>query len=740
MSGSGTKRRRGATGDNLRLALLAEGKSQDVASRVHLLQNSYNRYQKIQMADPKTGLVLFSTDESLVGETFSNKPSFTSALERIADTSVVPEKDGVSGRAYLVFSHAVSAPSSESGSRNVVLAVAMLYVDIEDVVKPLLYPQGFGESSDVVLVDQNVRILMSLKYPLADGTEAKVLEHVITAEPARLSLRGEEGMAISTDYRGVPVLSVYRRIQVTPSQRWGLVFKLDRSEVLQPLMHGVEYSFVIALMGVMAVAAMALLIAGRIARPVESLSRVAQEVKAGDLSVRAPAVGSDEIGSLCTIFNSMIDRVENWHQELEKEVRTRTAELRQLYEDLAAEVSVRKEIELSLAAERERLSVTLWSIGDGVIGPDTDGNVLSLNRAAEEFTGWGEAQAIGRPLEEVFHIINEKTGERCEDPVTKVLQTGQVVLLANDTVLIARDGRKRVLADSAAPIRDRTGNMLGVVLVFRDVTERKRAEQALRENEERFRTTFEQAAVGIAHVSLEGRYLRVNQRLCAILGYTADELMELTLSDLTHPDDLQETNDNLNRLLAGEIETFSLEKRGIRKDGGVVWLNLTVSLHRDAVNGQNYFISVAEEISNRKETEKALQLTLSELEGSNAELQQFAYVASHDLQEPLRMISSYVQLLERRYKYKLGEDADDFISYAVDGAKRMQGLISDLLRLSRVGTREKSIETIDCEEVLDQALANLRVSIAECCAQVTREPLPTVTADATQIVHSFRIS
>ncbi len=214
-------------------------------------------------------------------------------------------------------------------------------------------------------------------------------------------------------------------------------------------------------------------------------------------------------------------------------------------------------------------------------------------------------------------------------------------------------------------------------------------------------------------------------------------LWRLTLSDLTHPDDLQETNDNLNRLLAGEIETFSLEKRGIRKDGGAVWLNLTVSLHRDAVNGQNYFISVAEEISNRKETEKALQLTLSELEGSNAELQQFAYVASHDLQEPLRMISSYVQLLERRYKYKLGEDADDFISYAVDGAKRMQGLISDLLRLSRVGTREKSIETIDCEEVLDQALANLRVSIAECCAQVTREPLPTVTADATQIVQSL---
>lgn len=471
---------RGATGDELRLALLTEGKSQTVTAKVKILKKPSHGYQNIQVADAKTGLVLFSTDDSLVGETVSNRPSFTSALEGVADTHVVPEKDAVSGRAYLVFSHAVSAPPSEAGSQHVVLAVAMLYVDIEDVVKPLLYPQGFGESSDVVLVDQNVRILMSLKYPLADGSRAPVLEHVITAEPARLSVRGEEGIAINTDYRGVPVLSVYRRIQVAPDQRWGLVFKIDRSEVLQPLLHGVVYSFVIALVGVMAVGVAALLIANRIARPIESLSSVAQQVKAGDLSVRVPAVGPDEIGSLCAVFNSMIERFENWQQEVEKEVRTRTAELRQLYEDLAAEVTVRKEIE------------------------------------------------------------------------------------------------------------------------------------------------------------------------------------------------------------------------------------------------------------------KDLKLTLSELEGSNAELQQFAYVASHDLQEPLRMISSYVQLLERRYKGKLDEEADEFIAYAVDGAKRMQGLISDLLRLSRVGTREKSIEAVDCEAVLEKALANLQASIADCCAQVTHEPLPSVTADATQLLQLFQ--
>ena len=148
--------------------------------------------------------------------------------------------------------------------------------------------------------------------------------------------------------------------------------------------------------------------------------------------------------------------------------------------------------------------------------------------------------------------------------------------------------------------------------------------------------------------------------------------------------------------------------------------------------------SLKTEISKRKDTEKALQLTLSELERSNAELQQFAYIASHDLQEPLRMISSYLQLLERRYKGELGQDADDFIAFAVDGAKRMQGLINDILQLSRLGTQEKSLQTTDCGAVLHQALTNLRASIEDCCAEVTHDPLPMTKADPTQLVQLFQ--
>ncbi len=136
--------------------------------------------------------------------------------------------------------------------------------------------------------------------------------------------------------------------------------------------------------------------------------------------------------------------------------------------------------------------------------------------------------------------------------------------------------------------------------------------------------------------------------------------------------------------------------------------------------------------------ENALQMTLSELERSNAELQQFAYVASHDLQEPLRMISSYLQLLERRYKGKLNQDADDFIAFAVDGARRMQGLINDILQLSRLGTREKSLSAVDCEAILGEALANLRASIENSRARVSYDSLPRITADATQLVQLFQ--
>ena len=141
---------------------------------------------------------------------------------------------------------------------------------------------------------------------------------------------------------------------------------------------------------------------------------------------------------------------------------------------IVQEISERKKAEEELAAEKERLAVTLRSIGDGVITTDMEGRVVLLNQAAESQTGWSQEEALGRSLQEVFCIVDEKTRDRCQNPVDKVLLSGKAEVLAAPTVLIDRDGRERIIADSGAPIRDSNGNMIGVVLVFRDITNEQR--------------------------------------------------------------------------------------------------------------------------------------------------------------------------------------------------------------------------------------------------------------------------
>lgn len=164
---------------------------------------------------------------------------------------------------------------------------------------------------------------------------------------------------------------------------------------------------------------------------------------------------------------------------------------------LVENITERKKAREELAREKERLAVTLASIGDGVITTDIEGRVVLINRVAEELTGWKMAEALGKPLEEVFVIVNEKTRKRCDNPVRKVIESGGVVGLANHTVLIAKDGTERLIADSGAPIRDEEGNVHGVVLVFRDITEVAKMEEELQKAQKL--ESIGTLAGGIAH-------------------------------------------------------------------------------------------------------------------------------------------------------------------------------------------------------------------------------------------------
>ncbi len=173
------------------------------------------------------------------------------------------------------------------------------------------------------------------------------------------------------------------------------------------------------------------------------------------------------------------EELKEYRLHLEELVKEQTAEVIQANIKLQQEIHERKLAEESLAAEKEQLSVTLRSIGDGVITTDTEGTIALINKVAEILTGYTEEEAVGTPLYTVFHIINERTRAPCESPVEKVLKHGSIVGLGNDTVLLSRDGTERVIADSGAPIRDQSNNIIGVVLVFRDITEKRKMEQEL---------------------------------------------------------------------------------------------------------------------------------------------------------------------------------------------------------------------------------------------------------------------
>jgi len=266
--------------------------------------------------------------------------------------------------------------------------------------------------------------------------------------------------------------------------------------------------------------------------------------------------------------------------------------------------------EAKLRASTERHSVTLQSIGDAVIVTDARGLVELLNPVAEGLISWRQDEAAGRPLEEVFRIVNEETRGKVENPVAKVLREGVVVGLANHTILIARDGTERPIADSGAPIRDEEEKITGVVLVFRDQTDERAVQKALQESEERFRATFEQAAVGVAHVALDGRFLLINDRFCRITGYDREELLQKTFREITHPDDVKTDEVRKQEVVDGTIPNYSLEKRYVRKDGAMIWISITVSLVREASGSPCYFIAVIEDITRRKRAEeRALHLT-----------------------------------------------------------------------------------------------------------------------------------
>lgn len=256
----------------------------------------------------------------------------------------------------------------------------------------------------------------------------------------------------------------------------------------------------------------------------------------------------------------------------------------------------------------------------------------------------------------------------------------------------------------------------------------------IKQSKELFRILFYRSPIG-TYIIQNGHFQLVNRQLAYILGYEEDELIGKPSLSFVLAEDKDVVRENAVRMLKGG-SSLGYEFRIINKQAKIKWVMETVVpiYYRRKRATLGSLIDVTE----RKQMEERLQQITAEMQRSNTELEQFAYVISHDLQEPLRMVSSYTQLLAKRYSNKLDADADEFISYAVNGAKRMQTLLHDLLEYSRVGTRGKPFSPVNCEHVVEQAMANLKIAIKECSASVSYDTLPTVIGDEGQLVRLFQ--
>jgi PAS domain S-box-containing protein len=400
------------------------------------------------------------------------------------------------------------------------------------------------------------------------------------------------------------------------------------------------------------------------------------------------------------------------------------------------DITMRKDAERHLAQMEGRYRGLLEAAPDAMVVVNQGGEIVLLNVQAEKQFGYSRDELVGQ---KVKNIIPEGFAERLIADGTRSAAEALAQQIGTGIELIARRKNRSEfpIEIMLSPLESAEGTL--VTAAIRDISVRRAAERHLAQMEGRYRGLLEAAPDAMVVVNQKGEIVLLNVQAEKQFGYSRDELVGQKVKNII-PQGFAErlVADALRSVedaLAQQIGT-GIELTGRRKDSSEFPIEIMLSPLESA---EGILVTAAvRDITTRKTAEANLLNKMEELNRSNEELGQFAYIASHDLQEPLRMVASYTQLLSRRYKGKLDSDADEFIAFAVDGASRMQRLIQDLLAYSRVGTKGRDLLDISSEEALQQALINLRGAIEEKDALVTHDPLPAVVADDMQLIQLFQ--
>jgi PAS domain S-box-containing protein len=393
---------------------------------------------------------------------------------------------------------------------------------------------------------------------------------------------------------------------------------------------------------------------------------------------------------------------------------------------IGQDISDRKQAEKEL----RDLTIALQNAVEGISRLDIEGRYINANRAYAHASGYEPEEMVGMEWILTVH----------PDDIEMLISAYEEMLISGKVEVEARGVRKNgtFFYKQVTMVKacDAQGTFNGHHCFMKDITDRKLTETALLESEFKYRQIVELAEEGIWVIDSNSLTTYVNHAMARMLRYTELEMLGRPIFDFMDEQAKQQNSEYFERRKQGISEKHETHLKS--KDGKDVWTYISASPVMDEIGNLLSSCALVYNITDRKEAEQQMLQLTEDLKRSNEELEQFAYVASHDLQEPLRAVTSYAQLLAQRYQENLDDRADKYINYIVDGATRMQQLINDLLAYSRLGTRGQEFEPADCNAAVKQSLCNLQIAIAETQAVITCDAMPTVMADESQLVQLFQ--
>ena len=371
---------------------------------------------------------------------------------------------------------------------------------------------------------------------------------------------------------------------------------------------------------------------------------------------------------------------------------------------------------------------------DGIVFVDLEGHIEEMNQAYLDLVGYGRDEIT-------THTYQDLTPEKWRVGEAEIIETQVMQRGFSDEYekeYVRKDGSIAPISLRTILVRDLDGRPIRFMGIVRDITELKEKEEALKASEKRYRGLFDLSHDGVVFVGLDGPIEEANPAYLDMLGYDLDELIGVTYQQLTPARWAEMEAAIVDRQLMSRGYTDEYEKEYIRKEGSVFPVAVRSILVRDETGTPLRIMGIVRDITEQKQAKEALERHARDLARSNEELEQFAYVASHDLQEPLRKIRAFGALLADEKRENIDDEGQQYIDFMTDAAARMQTLVSDLLALSRVTTAAQPFEDLALAEVFDTVLSDLSVALEEAGGRVDVDAMPIVEADQTQMEQLFR--